>query len=309
VARVGRVIAPSRRPARPQRILLAVLAVVILGGVLGLRSPDPARADPAARHLVIQQVAADRAQALSTLTRLHDAIASALGEGRQGAALTVAGSDLPGPHLAACGRQLAAADRLVGDAQRSLGDLRAWLSVAVPGQPAPTLTLVPGELAATGGQLISAADAADAFAAMRGDTEATLASLRDAFAAIDAGDAAAALVATSAASASLARVQSWQGKLDTLPVWIDTIGALIDAIAAMARAIEQRDPAAAAAAEARYRQAASDALQADNALAIALAEGGSAVSSSALASAAQEQGAVEATLDQLMAMVPPADPA
>jgi hypothetical protein len=88
-------------------------------------------------------------------------------------------------------------------------------------------------------------------------------------------------------------------------VWVDTTGALIDAIADMAHAIEQHDPAAAAAAEARYRQAASDGLQADNALAIALAEGGAAVSRAALASAAQEQGAVEAALDQLAAMALP----
>jgi hypothetical protein len=287
---------------------LALLAVIVLGGLLGLRSPNPELADPAARHLVVRQIAGDRAAAVSTLTRLRDAIAAALGEGRQGAALTVAGSDPPGPHLAACGRQLAAADRLAGDAQRSLGQLRAWLASAAPDEPAPSLGLVPGELAATGGQLISAAEAADAFAGMRGDTETTLARLADAFAAIDAGDAPAALQATSAAGVSLAQVRSWQGKLDTLPVWIDTTGALIDAIAAMAHAIELHDPAAAAAAEARYRQAASDALQPDNALAIALAEGGSAVSSSALASAAREQGAVEAARDQLAALAPPSDP-
>lgn len=290
-------------------MVLGLLAIVVLGGVIGLRSPNQAYADPAAWHLVVDRIAAERAAAQSALTALRDAIATAIGEGRQGAALTVAGSSQPGPHLAACGRQLAAADRLVGDVQDDLRLLGAWLAVTSPGTPAPTLGLVPGELAATGGQLVSAADAADAFAAMRGDTEATLASLRDAFAAIDAGEAAAALQATSAANASLARVSSWQGSLDTLPVWVDTTRALIDAIAAMAHAIEQHDAAAAVSAEARYRQAASDALQADNALAIALAEGGSAVSSGALASAAQEQGAVEDALGQLAAVVLPPDPA
>jgi hypothetical protein len=299
--------APHRRgPGRAG--ILALCGVVLMGGLLGLRSPDPARADPAAWHLVVQQVVADRADAISALSKLRDTITAALGEGRAGAALTVAGSDAPGPHLEACGRRLAAAEPLLVAARVRLRDLAAWLAVAGPGTPTPVLELVPGELSATGGQLISAAAPADAFAAMRADTDATLSSLRDAFVALDAGDAATALRAADAAAASLRAVQAWPGRIDTLPIWIGTTSALVGAVAAMARAIERGDPSAAAAAETAYRQAAADAHQADIALAIALAEGGSAVSAGALASVAQEQAAVEAALGQLLALRAPPDP-
>ena len=278
------------------RVALGVAAVLALGGVMAARSADPLTADPIAAEALRSTIATQRDLAETQLMRLQAALSAALEDGRNGAAVTVQGSDRPGPRLSAAAEAIGNADPLVGAAEATLGRLTANLVVARLPAPTPTLTLAPGQLAAIGAQLEESAGAANAFWSMRRATDTTLARLADAFAAVDARDPSRALTAIDAAETSLDQVRSWPGNLLTLPVWTEATTALLAALRSLAVALRDHDLAAAGAAEAKYRAAAADAHRADLALAVAIAEGGSAVSDNPLAAAALALGAVEDAL-------------
>ena len=196
------------------------------------------------------------------------------------------GTERPGPHLSAAADAIGKADPLVGAANETIRRLAANLAVAAHAGSAPSLGLEPGQLAGIGAQLQDSADAADAFWSMRRATETTLVGLADAFEAIDAEDPARALAAVETAERSLAQVMRWPGNLLTLPVWTQATGDLLAALRALAVALRDHDPVAARAAESKYKTAAANAHRADIALAVAIAEGGSAVSDNPLAAAA-----------------------
>jgi len=278
------------------RVALGVAAVITLGGVMAARSADPLTADPIAAEALRSTIAAQRGLAETQLMELQAALSAALDDGRTGAALTVQGTDRPGPRLSAAAEAIGGADALVGTAASTLRRLTANLAAAGRPPPTPTLTLEPGQLAGIGAQLEDSAGAANAFWSMRRATETTLAGLADAFVAIDARDPNRALAAISAAETSLDQVRSWPGNLLTLPVWTQATADLLAALRSLAVALRDHDLAAARAAEARYRSAAADAHRADLALAVAIAEGGSEVSDSPLATAALALRAVEDAL-------------
>src|SRR4029077_2831770 len=267
-------------------VLSGVLVSLVLGGVLAARSSDPLTADPAGAAPLRATLAAEGAQAEAQLLQLEKALRAALDDGRHGAALTVQGTERPGPHLSAAADAIGKADPLVGVAIDTIRRLAANLAVAGRAGLAPGLGLEPGQLAGIGGQLRNSAYAADAFWSRRRATETTLARLADTFAAIDAEDSARALAAVDAAEHSLDVVRAWPGNLLTLPVWTQATGNLLAALRALAVAIRDHDPIAARAADAKYKSAASSAHRADIALAVAIAEGGSAVSDNPLAAAA-----------------------
>jgi hypothetical protein len=267
-------------------MLSGVLVILVLGGVLAFRSADPLTADPAAAAALRSTIAAERAQAEAQLLQLETALVAALEDGRHGAALTVQGTERPGPHLSAAADAIGRADPLVGAANDTLRRLAANLAVADRGGSGPSLGLESGQLAGIGAQLLDSADAADAFWSMRRATETTLARLADTFAAIDTEDPARALAAIDAAEHTLDQVKRWPGNLLTLPVWTQATDNLLAALRGLAVAIRDHDPVAARAAEAKYKTAAGEAHRADIALAVAIAEGGSAVSDNPLAAAA-----------------------
>ena len=277
---IGRVLR-SKAP-----VLSGVLAALVLGGVLAARSTDPLTADPAAAAVLRTTIAVERGQAEVQLLQLETALKAALDDGRQGAALTVQGTQRPGPHLSDAATALGAADPMVGAVKDTLRRLAANLAIAGLAWETPSLGLVPGQLATIDGQLQDSADAADAFWSMRRATATTLDRLADAFAAIDAKDPAAALRAVEAADVSLARVRASPGNLLTLPIWVQATGDLLASLRSLAVAIRNHDPVAARAAQAKYEAAADNARRADIALAVAIAEGGSAVSDDPLAAAA-----------------------
>ena len=278
------------------RVALGVAAVLALGTVLAARSADPLTADPIAAEALRSTIATQRDLAETQLMRLQSALTAALEDGRSGAALTVQGTDRPGPRLSAAAEGIGNADPLVGSAQATLRRLTANLAAADWPAPAPTLTLEPGQLSGIGAQLDDSAGAANAFWSMRRATETTLARLADAFAAVDARDPGRALSAIDAAESSLDEVRTWPGNLLTLPVWTQATSDLLAALRSLAVALREHDLAAARGAEAKYRAAAADAHRADLALAVAIAEGGSAVSDSPLAAAALALRAVEGAL-------------
>src|SRR5204863_10022399 len=82
-------------------VAVGIAAILALGAVMSARSPDPFVADPAAAAALRAAVASDRALAEAQLVQLRDALSAALGDGRRGAALTVQGTQRPGPPLAA----------------------------------------------------------------------------------------------------------------------------------------------------------------------------------------------------------------
>lgn len=278
--------------------------MLLLGAVLSQRATDPRVADPARIAAAEATATRDRLAAAVALESLAAALHAALDEGRQGAALTVQTAEQPGPHLGRAGQRLEAAEPLASAARQALVRLAGDLDLLGVGDP-PVLDLAAGSLASTGAQLSSSAGAADAFWSMHLATRTTLQAIAGAFAALEAGNAPGALADTGRADTSLAAVRAWGGTLDTLPVWIDTVSRLADALRQLAEATRDHDLAAAESAAALYRRAAADANRADLALAIAVAEGGGSVSATPLAAAANALRAVDAAVDRVNSLAVP----
>ena len=292
------------RALRPNASLLSgILAALLLGGIFAARSANPLTADPVAASALRATIATERAQADVQLIELESALKAALDDGRRGAALTVQGTERPGPHLRAAGVAMAKADPLVIAANQTISRLAANLAVAGQAATAPSLGLTAGQLPAIGAQLQGSGDSADAFWSMRRATETTLTGLAEAFAAIGAENPARALAAIGEAQRALNQVKAWRGNLLTLPVWTQATGDLLAALRALAVAIRDHDATAARAADAKYRTAAASAHRADIALAVAIAEGGSAVSEKALAAAADALRSVDAALNEVRSIL------
>ena len=260
-------------------LLSLVLAVVASGLCFGLRAASPAAADPpaaAARAARFTSAARAADAAIAGLARL---LASAVEDARQGAALAVAGDDPPAPLL------LAAADRLehglatVDAAQRAMTTLKGVAAATDPALHLPDLAADRFALTSIVSQLRAAADAATLFVERRHATEAVLRALRDGVAALERNDPYATLDRVDEARAAFEVLASWQQPPLTLVVWLGTTGELLDATAAIAAATIWGDRQALDAAGRRYADASVAARQADSALAIALAEGGSATTS------------------------------
>ena len=276
------------------RIAAGVAGALVLGAVLGQRLPGVAGMDPASRASLDAGIVADREVATAVLARLRDRLAAGIADARDGAALTVQLSDRPGAHLESAGRTFADADALSFTARQAVGRLRGDL--AIVGRDGPSLELDAGELASIGGELTGSAAAADGFWAMHRSSETALAAIQQALAALARSDPTAALTALDIADASLAEVRAVKIGLDTLPVWLDTSTRLTAALRQLATAVRDGDRAAAKAAEQAYAAAAADARRADLGLAIAIAEGGSAMTATPLSAAADALSAVDAAI-------------
>jgi hypothetical protein len=293
-----------RRLAAQPGYLRGLAAILVLGGLFGLRSPDPAVADPPAAAALHAQLEGQAAAARDELQDLRRAISAAIDQARIGAALTIIGTKEPGTYFAAAGSRMVAAEAALARARRAVARVAGSLAIASPASAAdgPSLAVRAGQLAATGAQLTTVGGAADAFVSMRRATETTLTQLGAALAALTAQDATAALVALDAADTQLTTVRGWPGQLQTLSIWADTTVQLLSALRALAKATIAHDLTAARAAERAYQNAADDGHRADQALAIALAEGGSAVSSGAMRSAADALAETEKTIAELAAI-------
>jgi hypothetical protein len=126
-------------------------------------------------------------------------------------------------------------------------------------------------------QLRASAGEAEPFVDRRWAAEATLAALSNALAALDDDDPETALAALDDAEAELEVVAAWEEPPPSLGYWVETTRQLLTAARAIADATLAGDPAAAAAAGEAYRAAATRAIDADRALALAIAETGSAL--------------------------------
>jgi len=289
------------RAARPRGAvaLLAVLALAVLG--FGLRSPDPASADPPLAVARAEQLAAAASVADDALARLSEVLAAALDRARRGAARTVAGDRPPAIELLAAARGLEA-DAATGDAARRALDALAGTAASVdPGPSVPALSYSSPELLEIAAQLRATATAATIFVERRNATVAVVEALGAGVAALDASQPDLALDHLDVAVAPLAMLEAWEDGPPLLRYWMTIIGRLLDAARGIAEATIDGDSAAVAAAAVRYREAGALAGGADNALAVSLAEAGAAVSATPLqrlAALAGEAADIRAALGQ-----------
>ncbi|HTE66484.1 MAG TPA: hypothetical protein VK736_09530, partial [Candidatus Binatia bacterium] len=203
---------------------------------------------------------------------------AAIDAARRGAALIVSGDEPPAPPLIEAAAILESSRDAVAEAVLATTRLRGTLACARPG--APPLAhdgAVPDQVVSIAVQLRATAAEAEPFVTRRWAADATLTALSNALDALDGDDPEAALAALDDADAALELVAAWEEPPPSLGYWLETTGELLSAARAIAEATLAEDlPAAATAAEA-YRAAAAKARDADRALALAIAEAGSAL--------------------------------
>ncbi len=191
----------------------------------------------------------------------------------------MAGNVPPAPRLLAAADGLQRGLATVDEARRALAILDGVAAAIDPTLSFPQLAADRFVLTSIGSQLRASAEAATQFVERRHAADAVLHALRDSVAALDGNDPHAALRQIDTARAALRVLTSWQQPPRALVVWLRTTGELLDAAAAIATATIAGDRQALDTAGRRYADASVAARQADSALAIALAEGGSATTS------------------------------
>ena len=300
-----RMIRARTRPDGSARLRSLALGAVAVGGIgllFGLRPTDPMLADPALASAYRQQLETTAGEADTALRQLGDGLQLALRSARQGAADTISGDAAPGPRLAIAGSQVEALGGRLRAARAALARLASQLAIGLR-TDAPRLALAPADLVSIGQALRDASAPSDAFVAMRLSSQGVLTELRAALIATDARQSTPALAAIGAAQRRMAAVRAYQTQLVTLPIWADTTASLLDALQELARARLAKDLGREGRALRSYTSAAANAAQADRALAIALAEGGAAISRSALQGMADALAQVQVARDGLAPLV------
>jgi hypothetical protein len=257
--------------------LAGVLLILLLALLFGLRPADPASADPSTAAARAAWLDGTARTAQSDLRRLAELLEAAVHDARSGGALTVAGDDPPAPPLNAAADRLDGGLQVAHDAELAITILRGTAAAVDPGLELPPSSMNRAALSSIAGQLRAAADAATSFVARRHATDAVLGDLGDALAALDRDQPQAALDSLARAAAPLELVRTWPSPPITLALWLTTTDALLAAVREMADASIADDPAAAEKAAADYAKAAEAARGADVSLALALSEGGAAV--------------------------------
>jgi hypothetical protein len=266
---------------RVRGLAVGLAATLALGVTLAARPADPTLADPPRQALRLRFLDARAREAIAALDAYAAALAPARESARRGAARVQSGDEPAAPALTDAAARLEAAAPEASAAVAALDLLRGVAAAVVPDRLIPAVA-GPDELRGIVGQLADAADAADPVVARRIAAEQTLEHLAAALAALDRGDAEDAL--TSLADARDARrvLASWTPSPVTLPLWLRTTERLIDAAAAIARAVLDDDAEAVERAARRYASAAEDARRADVSLGLTLTEAGDGVTATPL---------------------------
>jgi hypothetical protein len=265
-------------------------------------SPDPGR-EVEARRLVVQRAGeADR-----RLAGLEVAIDPALQGGRRGAARIVSGDAPPGTQLRQAGELLVGLEPEATAVLGALDGLDRARRARQPGAAPVPRPYSTGQLASIGSQLSATADAADGFAAMRQRADRITFTLEAALDALDDGDPALAGVLAGRARADHDAIREWEVELLTLPVWIETSDAMIEAVEAIVRTTRAGNLAAAREAAERFAALGDDAASADRALRIAIGEGGGAVPAAPLSRLGELLDSIAATRAALASILQAAD--
>jgi hypothetical protein len=268
---------PSMIGTRLVRAAVLVGGLVVLVFLLGPGAPRPEVAAEARRMISMASEHADDA-----LAALAASLAPALEAGRAGSARVVAGDEPPGPKLAEAAALTVSATDAGASARDAMAALDRARDAADPDAEPLAPVLDEGELESIAVQLDAAADAADEFAAMRMRAGAVTDGLEAVLAALEDGDLGAARARLADVRASHAVLAAWDVGLVTLPVWIGTADAMIDAVEGIVTATEAGDPEAAEQAATDFAALAEDGATADRALRIAIGEGGTAVAAAPL---------------------------
>jgi hypothetical protein len=258
--------------ARPRRAYgIGIGAALVLGAVLGARSPDPALADPVG-HVRRQAYLEERAgKASRALAAYSTALGNARDAGRRAAALVQSGDEPPEPALEEAATLVEEAIPEAEAATVALAELRGVAAAVLPGREIPFVAAA-DELRGIAGQLRQAAAAAEPVVERRLAATRTLEQLEMALAALDADDPTAALGALAAARSEREVLAAWDPEPATLPLWLRTTDRLIRAAEGIARAALDGDAAAADRAARRYAAAVEEARRADVSLALTLSE-------------------------------------
>lgn len=264
-----------------RRSVIVIGLGLAVGIGFGLRSADPASADPpgaAARTRFIAD-AADAAD--MALARLDAQLKRARDHARRGTALTVSG-DAPAPELTSAADLLAGASDEADAARRDLQVLDGVAAGIQPTATVPSLSYGGTDLELIAAQLRRSAAAATLFVERRHATQTVVDALGAALADLERDDPSAALASLATADAPLALLQAWEERPPLLRYWLMISADLLDAAGDIARATISDDPTALQAAAERYAKAADAARGADNALALTLSEEGAAISATPL---------------------------
>ena len=276
--------------------LVAVVGVVLVVILLfGAAPTNPETTDPVRAAALRHQAAGQAADADAALAEAEELMHGGIAEAGRGQAAVLGGDEDPATSIDAAAAAFESAAAPVDAAQVALETLSWTLLALDPAAEPPSLELRGSDLAAIGAQWRATALPLSVLTDLRRAAEATLEALDDALAALDDDDPAAALEALEEAEASLDVVRESESELPTLPVWVDTVEALLEATADIARAAQAGDAEALAEAQAAFEAAAGDAARADHALTIALGEASAGVTGPAASSSAAALRAVGAT--------------
>jgi hypothetical protein len=264
-----------------RRAGIVIAAGLTVGIGFGLRAADPDAADPTAAVARAEAVAGAAAAADAALGRLAGGLDQAREHAREGTARTLSG-EAPAAELTRAADLLAGAGGDADAARRALIALAGVSAAIHPGMTVPALSYGGADLAQLAAQVRSGADAATLFVQRRHATEAVVDALAVALAALDRDDPTAALTALDQAGAPLSLLDDWEEQPPLFRYWMTVSRNLIEAAGDIASATLAGDEAAARAAGERYAEAADRARGADNALAVALSEEGSAISATPL---------------------------
>jgi hypothetical protein len=290
------------RAAGLRRGGIVIAAGLTVGIGFGLRAADPDAADPPGAMARAGAVAVAAAAADAALGRLAEGLDQAREHAREGTARTLSG-EAPEAELTRAADLIAGAGGDADAARRALIALEGVTAAIDPGMTVPALSYGGADLAQMAAQLRSGAVAATLFVERRHATEEVVDTLAAALAALDREDPTAALIALDQADAPLSLLDAWEQRPPLFRYWMTVSRDLIDAAGDIASATLAGDEAAVRAAGERYAEAADRARGADNALAVALSEEGSAISAAPLrrlAAAADEVADARSAIQPLL---------
>lgn len=261
---------------RPMGAMMAGIGILTIGAALCLRPSDPTVAAPGIEASRQARLASTAGAADAFVAVLIESLDSALQHARAGAAGTRAGEVPPAADFEAAALEVEQASSAADALGRALRDLAGTVASVAPGANVPPAPAASSDLLIVAAQLRAAGDAATEFFERRQATTAVNEALGRAVEALGDDDPDAALDRLAEGDPALALLVAWEQPPETFGFWLATIGDLYSAAREIAAATIAGDAEAVTQAAARYGAAAESARGADNALALALAEGASA---------------------------------
>jgi hypothetical protein len=252
--------------------MTTMVGVVVSIAAFGAGAVRPELRVDAARQVLDASTVAD-----ARLSELEAELQVALDEARRASAAVVAGDDVPGTMVEAAADLLRRAAPAAADAAHATSQVSSVRRAGDPLAAPLTDGVAASEIVSIADQLAASAEGADRFAEMRRRAANVPVALEEALSAIAAGDLSVATAAIATARADHEALAAWEVGLVTLPIWVETSGATIDAVDRLVDAVARGDSEAADAAADDFARLGPDAETADRALRIAISEGGGSV--------------------------------